>query len=219
MSGAEVGAGSGRGSVGADEGFDLAGLGAEIEEVARELEPRVSVDLRDLAEKNGARLEDLDTRFKTQDSIVRKMRNRLRYNPDVSEGRLKRSVDDALRYTVVAGEQNYAEIVREILIGMRQKGYEFSDRDIRNSWPENDIYKGINCTLRTRGGTCVFEVQFHTDASLRAKHGAHPLYEQRRSAQTPIDGRRELDEQMRELFGKIPIPPGVGEIGRVVERR
>jgi len=53
------------------EGFDLSSLAAEVAEKARQ--PVVSVVLRDHADANGGWLEDLDTKFKTEESIARKM--------------------------------------------------------------------------------------------------------------------------------------------------
>lgn len=200
------------------EDFDLSSLVAEVAEKACRLEPVISVVLQDLADANGGRLEDLDTRFKTEESIARKMGDRLRQNPRISEGRLKRSINDALRYTVVTDAQGYADAVQEVLAGLENADYEFTEKDIRNSWPEDDLYKGINCTLRTRGGIDQFEVQFHTEESLQAKHEAHTLYEQRRSRETSPEDRAELDGRMRELFGRILVPPNVGEIGRRVVR-
>lgn len=179
----------------------------------------MTADLRKLAGEVGVRLADEDTRLKTEGSIVRKMGDALRLNPRISEARLKRRVNDALRYTVVGGTKEYAQAVRDVLARLREAGYEFVDKDVRNSWPEDDRYKGINCTFRTRGGTGQFEVQFHTEESLQARHDAHPLYQRRRSQETPVEARSELDARMRELFGRIPVPPNVGDIGRRVVRR
>lgn len=193
-------------------------LAVEVARNARSLEPQVTQHLQELANANGAQLKDLDTMLKTKESIVRKMNDGLRFTPSISENRLKRRVNDALRYTVVIKTEDYAQVVQSMLEGLREKGYEVSDKNIRNSWSE-EVYKGINCTLSTHGGTHVFEVQFHTDQSLQAKHAAHPLYEQRRSQVTSPEARPELDARMRELFGRIPLPSGVGDIGRRVVRR
>ena len=59
----------------------------------------------------------------------------------------------------------------------------------------------------------IFEVQFHTQASLEAKELTHEAYERIRSiddetAET-IREATELKKFQRQVNGKIPIPPGV----------
>jgi hypothetical protein len=184
----------------------------------REIEPSVTRDLEDVASRREARLVDPDTRFKTRDSITRKMEQARSYNPDISEKRLKRRVFDALRYTMVCRREDYSETVKDVLADLRKGGYEFEEKDIRNYWPEHQLYKGINTTLRLKGGIDVFELQFHTEESWRAKKEAHPLYEESRLQTTSPERREELERRMIEVFGRIRTPPGVDDIGRVVKK-
>lgn len=199
-------------------GPDLERLAEEIEEEARSAEPQVTPILENLVDGSGGRMNALETRFKAKGSIVRKMRGVLELNPNIRESRLKRRVFDAPRYTVVFSVDDYAGAVKDLLVGLAEKGCEFNeDKDVRNSWPKGETYKRINGTFRTRGGVYPFEVQFRTEESLRAKHESHPLYEQRRIRDTPVEQRAELDDRMREMFGKITKPPSVEDIGRVME--
>ena len=61
----------------------------------------------------------------------------------------------------------------------------------------------------------VFEVQFHTRASLEAKELTHKAYERIRSitGQTPETDREtaEIRDFQRQVNAKVPIPPGVTE--------
>ena len=190
----------------------------EIIERVREIEPSVTQDLEEVASRREARLVDLATKFKTEGSIIRKMEQFRSYNPDISDKRLKRRVLDALRYTMVCPIERYSQTVKDTLNDLREKGYEFEEKDVRNYWPENEVYKGINVTLRIRGTGDRFELQFHTDESWKAKNQVHPLYEESRLQETPGARREELEDQMVAVFGRIPIPPEVADIGRVVER-
>lgn len=187
-------------------------------ERVREIEPAVTRDLADAASRREARLVDLATRFKTEKSIIRKLEQAEAYNPDISEKRLKRRVLDALRYTMVCPAERYSRTVKDALAELRENGYEFEKKDIRNYWPEHELYKGINVTLRVEGAGDVFELQFHTDESWEAKNQAHPLYEESRLQDTPGTRREELERQMIAVFGRIHTPPEVESIGRVVKK-
>ena len=84
----------------------------------------------------------------------------------------------------------------------------------RNTWT-SDQYKGINSRWREPESGVLFEVQFHTQASLEAKELTHKAYERIRSMteETPEANREtvELKEFQREVNAKVPIPPGVTE--------
>ena len=138
-------------------------LANEIMERVREIESTGTGDLEEAASRRDARLVDLAFRFKTRESIVRKMGLVKTYNPDIPEGRLKGLIRDALRYTMVCEAQSYSQVVSEVLANLREKGYEFEEKDVKNYWPEYEVYKGINVSLRL--GERVLELQFHTDES------------------------------------------------------
>ncbi len=101
-----------------------------------------------------------------------------------------------------------------MLADLRKKGYEFEENDVKNYWPEYEVYKGINVSLRL--GEDTLELQFHTDESWEAKNRAHPLYEESRLQDTPPTRREELEGRMIAVFSRIRTPPGVEDIGRVV---
>ncbi len=208
----------GRDSPAQKVGVVIEHLADEIIERVREIEPAVTENLAEVASRREARLVDLATKFKTEDSIIRKMEQARAYNPDISDRRLKRRVFDALRYTMVCPAERYSRTVKSALTELREKGYEFEKRDIRNYWPKHELYKGINVTLRVGGTGDVFELQFHTDESWEAKNQAHPLYEESRLQETPEARREELERQMIAVFGRIRTPPKVEDIGRVVEK-
>lgn len=159
---------------------------------------------------------DLDTKFKTEASIVRKMELYRTYNPDISDKRLKRRVFDALRYTMVCSHETYAQTVENVLADLRSEGYRWEKKDVRNYWPNHNVYKGINATLRIEDVGDVFELQFHTDESWEAKNEAHPLYEESRLQDTSEARREALEGRMIAVFGRIRTPPEVEDIGRVV---
>jgi hypothetical protein len=92
---------------------------------------------------------------------------------------------------------------------MKSSGFQPVERE--NSW-EKEQYKGINSRWLAPGGGQLFEVQFHTQASLDAKEETHWAYEKLRvGVPTPAD-QRELEDFQRRITADIPIPPGATDI-------
>ena len=57
---------------------------------------------------------------------------------------------------------------------------------LKNYWPRNDNYSGVNGVLTTPEGI-EWELQFHTSASLNTQDATHAWYEEFRRANTPIE--------------------------------
>jgi len=57
----------------------------------------------------------------------------------------------------------------------------------------------------------IFEVQFHTRASLEAKELTHKAYERIRSVTATEGETAELKSFQRQVNAEIPIPPGATE--------
>ena len=118
------------------------------------------------------------------------------------------NVKDAIRYTFVYNEDTYTVGVYADCERLENAGFGRFDR--RNSW-DQDEYKGINSRWRIPGTDQMFEVQFHTQASLDAKEETHWAYEQIRS--TPDDEEvGQLHAYQRAVTSKVPIPPDAREI-------
>ena len=73
-------------------------------------------------------------------------------------------------------------------------------------------YRGVNTSWRNRVSGQRFEVQFHTPQSYHAKEYTHPRYEEARHPSTSPERVMELHASMNEIFGKVPIPKGAGEV-------
>ncbi len=59
----------------------------------------------------------------------------------------------------------------------------------------------------------MYEVQFHTAASLAAAEKAHMLYEKQRLPTTSAEEKGLLEQRMATLFRRVPLPPGWTRIG------
>jgi hypothetical protein len=119
------------------------------------------------------------------------------------------TLKDAIRYTFQYADDKYADDVQTDVNRLKTEGFELVD--FRNTW-SNEEYKGVNSRWRVPGDGQIFEVQFHTQASLSAKEETHWAYERLRSLPENEDEVRELHAYQREVTAKVPIPPGAPEI-------
>lgn len=164
------------------------------------------------AEDPSRRLAGFGNRFKGEDRLKEKIADRIRSKGPTPEEALAR-MPDVVRFTFEYGETTYTARVQQDLQRLRAKG--FTQLERRNTW-DDDQYKGINSRWREPDSGVIFEVQFHTHASLEAKELTHKAYERIRSItnQTPEADREtaELKEFQRRVNSMIPIPPGVADI-------
>ena len=119
------------------------------------------------------------------------------------------TVKDAIRYTFCYPEDRYTDGVVADCERLEHEGFEPVDR--RNSWDAKE-YKGINGRWRVPGDGQLFEVQFHTRASLDAKEETHWAYEKLRDPATVKAEQEALSKYQRDVSAGIPIPPGAADI-------
>ena len=175
---------------------------------ARQAEPTITDALQRLASSNDGQLVGLDHRFKSEDSLIRKITDTMTKDGTTSEQAVSK-INDTLRYTIQLPEEAYTGGVTEVLADLRNQGYTVS---VRNYWLLDDPYQGVNVKLVSPDGQR-FELQFHTQTSFEVKDGPmHELYEQRRVLPSDSPEAQRLDEEMRQLGATIPIPPGVETI-------
>jgi hypothetical protein len=150
--------------------------------------------------------------FKHADRLKEKIADQIRSTPGTTPAQALSAIPDALRFTYQYDEMAYSASVRKDVDRLEAQG--FTQVEQRNTWT-SDQYKGINSRWREPASGVVFEVQFHTRASLEAKELTHEAYERMRgiTGQTPETDREieELRDFQRHVNAKIPIPPGVTE--------
>jgi hypothetical protein len=119
------------------------------------------------------------------------------------------NVKDAIRYTLCYNEADYTEGVHTDCDRLAADGFDLVER--RNSW-DKEQYKGINSRWRVREDGQLFEVQFHTQASLDAKEETHWAYEKLRVGVPTQAEQRELEYFQTRITARVPIPPGSRDI-------
>jgi hypothetical protein len=176
----------------------------------REIEARtVTPAMRRIeAEDPDRHLAGLENRLKGLDRIEEKVSHDMQKR-GVTADEAFRAVKDAIRYTFCYPEDRYAAGVVADCTRLRNAGFELSD--LRNSWAQEE-YKGINSRWRIPGTGQLFEVQFHTQASLEAKEETHGAYERLRTLPPDHAEVRDLHMYQRVVTGKVPIPPHALEV-------
>jgi hypothetical protein len=107
-------------------------------------------------------------------------------------------VKDAVRYTFCYPDHRYTEGVYADCARLGNGGFECVDR--QNSW-SGEQYKGINSRWRVPANGQLFEVQFHTEASLEAKETTHPAYEKLRVGVPTPAAQQELENFQKRVTG------------------
>lgn len=84
--------------------------------------------------------------------------------------------------------------------------------ELDNRYKKGASYKGVHLGCKTKNGM-QFEVQVHSDISLKAKAENHPLYEEARKVGTPDERKVELLAKMAERVELlVPDPKGIQEL-------
>jgi hypothetical protein len=159
------------------------------------------------SEDSSRELAGFQHRFKGEDRLKEKVIDRMRSKGHTPTEALER-IPDAVRFTYQYSETTYTKGVQKDIERLEAHGFIQAER--RNTWTD-DQYKGINSRWREPESRVIFEVQFHTRASLEAKELTHKAYERIRTT-AQDDERAELKEFQRRVNSMIPIPPDVGDI-------
>lgn len=117
------------------------------------------------AEDPDRRLAGLEHRLKGKDRLTEKVLKTVNERGHTEQEALG-LIKDAIRYTFCYPDDGYTPGVHADCRRLSDAGFEFVDRE--NSWT-NEQYKGINSRWRVPDDGQLFEVQFHTQASLDAK--------------------------------------------------
>jgi hypothetical protein len=160
------------------------------------------------AEDPGRHLAGLENRLKGKDRLAEKITEAVEERGH-TVGEAFGLMKDVIRYTFCYPDERYTDGVYADCERLEGAGFERYDR--RNSWEQAE-YKGINSRWRVLGSGQIFEVQFHTQASLAAKEETHWAYERLRSLPENEEEVRDLHAYQREVTSKVSIPPGAPEI-------
>ncbi len=199
-------------------------------EIAYRNEPEITVILAEIAQMVSAEIVGLEHRFKTEESLTRKIAETSVKNvrkllesdyfsvdtvEQIIETRAKH-LNDALRYTFVFTDEKYIFGFKSSLQKLKQVDFIVPKNKIWNAWKNigtlfDKGYRGINTTVFSSQGQ-VFELQFHTRASFELKTETHFLYEELRLLGTSNKRKDEIVQKLIEMAQTVKIPKGVKKL-------
>lgn len=162
--------------------------------------------MREAVGETPAELVGLEARLKPLSSIERKVDETVRR----SRGAVTRAevvaagIDDAVRFRVVVDDGHYVTTEQEVVAFLERSGVKALRRP--DGWGRQGDYPGLNVTFRHPTGS-LFEVQFHTPASLQALIETRQWYEQMKTARGAE--YRRLRSLTGQVFRQVPMPPGL----------
>jgi hypothetical protein len=177
---------------------------------AKKHEPQITKDIQEVAKLQSVEIVGLENKFKSELSLVRKLRDNSTIKGIPIE-KIARKNNDTLRYTLLFSTDNYAKNYKFVLDYLAGKGYE--TRKLWNAWnmqgKSNDTgYRGLNATIISSQRQ-IFELQFHTAESFRLKTDMHSSYEEKRNPKTSKKRMTEIMETTKEFASEIIRPKGI----------
>jgi hypothetical protein len=189
---------------------------SKLRKTVEEYEPELTERMMKLTAENGGRLEGLEYRLKTEESLARKIDKEAKQDFGGDTKKASEKISDAVRYTSVIDVANYSDGVQATLNGLKDAGYTVDPKRIKNFWDTGDDYQGINAKVRHPSGF-EFELQFHTPESLKAKEQTHPHYEEFRTAKD-AKTKVKIFRRMTRIARNISIPVGVLAVGTLTNK-
>jgi hypothetical protein len=177
---------------------------------SKQNEPQITQDVKEIAVFCGVKVVGLRKKFKTVESLIRKIEDKCEAWK-IPVRIMEKRINDALRYTFLISASNYADCLENLQRHFRQKGYKIGK--IFNAWllkeaDKDTGYRGINITIISSKNQ-KFELQLHTKASYKLKTETHFLYQESRNPKTSVKRQDEITLIMQTKASKIKRPKGV----------
>lgn len=187
-------------------------LAESISKAASIKEPKITKDVTSAIKQSGSDTYGLEHRLKTKESIQRKI------DTDSLEKRISTDdaamgIKDAVRYTSISNTNNFVRSYFKVKRDLEKKGYsEVRCRNYFEMYLKGEAkHKSVQSVFRDKDGY-LFEIQFQTPESQKAKDEKVPIYEERRKPGLSDKRKIELENQMISLMDPVPIPDDILKI-------
>ena len=190
---------------------EVSGQADRLRDEAKAEEEELTKRLEEIARKREGQMEGLEFSIKTKASLKRKIADKVKKGgPGMSETQAADQIQDALRYTMVVDDANYATALRSTLADFKKAGITPNKQKLY--WVKGNNYMGGNYTFNLPSGQ-VFELQFHTPTSFAVKEPLlHNIYQRWRVLNPKTTLAKGLDAEMRAIAAEIPFPPNLSNI-------
>lgn len=198
-----------------DKDYLLAGCAPQAQaayNVARAVEPAITLDMLELADQLGTTMEGLEYSVKTASSIRSKIDRKT--DKALEKGENPKSdieyiaeTGDLIRYTQVVPHDKMAAKTRQTIQLLEAKGYIVEKID--NKYLNQDgRYKAIHLDVINERGQR-FEMQIHSPETLAANKATHDMYEEWRKPETAPERKEELFAQIKAAYDALPTPKDI----------
>jgi hypothetical protein len=175
---------------------------------ALQMEAQVTPVLAELLAPAGGGLSHYKDCFKSKQALAEKLK-RLCEKDDVDEEQAAAQINDALRYYAVLPAQGFGQQVRSVVDGLATQGFQCVKWT--NTFVPGARYKAINAAFQTAEGG-VFELQFHTDASFKARRTGHRRYKESQRLEEGAPRRIQIEQALLDLASGVEAPQGLAAL-------
>lgn len=168
--------------------------------------PKVTRDMQNVAKLVGGKMAGLDFKYKSEDSLARKLRDKYWDKANGNASRAADMVTDSLRFTILLSPMEFTHDVSQAIYAFQELGYKITSEE--NSWQSGDAYSGLHYGLEYQD--IAIELQFHTAQSYDVKQNkTHKILEEFRKPSTPMKRKQELWDVMTKYYEDVQIPKDV----------
>lgn len=180
--------------------------------MAKANEPRITLDMLDIAHRLGTSMDGLEYSVKTASSVVSKIERKTDKALQAGETPKKdfeyvSETGDLLRYTQVVNHDEIAAKVRATVQLLEDKGYTVDEID-NKYLNEEGRYKAVHLNATSPSGQH-FEMQIHSPESLAASRATHTMYEEWRRPETSEERKEELFTMIKSTYDSMPLPKDI----------
>ena len=180
--------------------------------MAKANEPRITLDMLDIAHRLGTSMDGLEYSVKTASSVVSKIERKTDKALQAGETPKKdfeyvSETGDLLRYTQVVNHDEIAAKVRATVKLLEDKGYTVDEID-NKYLNEEGRYKAVHLNATSPSGQH-FEMQIHSPESLAASRATHTMYEEWRRPETSEERKEELFTMIKSTYDSMPLPKDI----------
>jgi hypothetical protein len=196
----------------ADDAYDRFGEAEGRNLFGSYLDSGLSARLRDIAEHLAhARLaSDEELRALIEPDVFRaRFADMLRRHPERNPEQLARRVPGALTYSFVFDAESYSAGIWSVQDAMEARGFQLQAR--KNGW-RNAENRGVFTMWRDPESKLPFEIQFHTGASLEARHLTRTSASLLNDPRIPASEAASLQADLASAWAALPAPPGNTQI-------
>lgn len=187
-------------------------MALEIYSKAKGKEATISKDVLGAAKAANSKMYGLEHKLKTKESISRKITTDSE-EKGISLDKAGKDIKDAVRYTTITDDKSFVDSYFKVKENLESKGYqEVRCKNYFDLYDKGLVkHKSVQSVFSDKDGY-LFEIQFQTPSSQKAKDLKVPLYEERRKPGNSESRNRELERQMVQLAENVTTPPGIDRI-------